>query len=101
MLKESLKMYLDKYFDFIAGATFGTTRCRKGEVIKHALDNLNISDNSKVIMVGDRKHDVLGAKLHNIDTIGVLYGFGSLEEFKEVDCKYIVSNTLEILEILK
>ena len=92
---------LDKYFDFIAGATFGTTRCRKGEVIKHALDNLNISDNSKVIMIGDRKHDVLGAKLHNIDTIGVLYGFGSLEEFKEVDCKYIVSNTLDILEILK
>ena len=92
---------LDKYFDFIAGATFSAIRCKKSEVIKHALDNLNITDSSKVIMVGDRKHDVLGAKEHNIETIGVLYGFGSIEEFEEVNCKYVVSKALDILEILK
>ena len=52
-------------------------------------------------MVGDRKHDVIGARTHNIDCIGVLYGYGSLEEFKECNCKYIVDETLDILEILK
>ena len=52
-------------------------------------------------MVGDRKHDVLGAKEHNIDCIGVLYGYGNIEEFNEVNTKYIVKNVLDILEILK
>ena len=52
-------------------------------------------------MVGDRMHDVIGAQFHNIDCIGVLYGYGSKEEFIDCNCNYIISNPLDILEILK
>jgi len=32
------------------------------------------------VMVGDREHDVHGARVHGIDTVGVLWGYGSAEE---------------------
>lgn len=99
---EILKHFkLDGYFDFIAGASLDMKRCKKEDVINHALKNLNITNTNEVIMIGDRKHDVLGARIHNIDCIGVLYGYGSKEEFLDCKCKYIVNETLDILEILK
>ena len=98
-LLKYLKM--DKYFDFISGATFDETRNSKESVIAQALEKLEITDNNEVIMVGDRKYDVIGANYHNINTIGVLFGYGGLKELEEVKCKYIVSKPLEILEVLK
>jgi phosphoglycolate phosphatase len=32
-------------------------------------------------MVGDREHDIFGARAHGIDTIAVAYGYGSRQEF--------------------
>ena len=92
---------LDKYFDFISGATFSLERCDKADIIKYALDNLKIDDTSKVVMVGDRKYDVEGARIHNIECIGLLHGFGGLDELKSANAKYIVKDPLEILEIIK
>ncbi len=89
-----------KYFDFVAGATLDGTRIHKDQVIKHAIDSLNILDTSKVIMVGDRKFDVLGAKEYNIETIAVEYGYGNKKEFIESGAKYIVKNVLDILGII-
>ena len=65
------------------------------------MDNLNIKDSSQIIMIGDRKFDVIGARKHNIDCIGVLYGYGNLQEFLDENCKYIVKDVLDILNILK
>ena len=84
-----------KYFDFVAGATLDGTRIHKDQVIKHALDSLNITDPSKVIMVGDRKFDVLGAKEFNIETIAVEYGYGNKEEFIASGAAYIVKDVLD------
>ncbi len=70
---------LSRWFDGIAGATMDETRTKKADVIAYALERFGI-DPSAALMVGDRRHDVLGAKVHNIPTIGVLYGFGSREE---------------------
>lgn len=89
-----------KYFDFVAGATLDGTRIHKDQVIKHALDSLNITDPSKVIMVGDRKFDVLGAKEFNIETIAVEYGYGNKEEFIASGAAYIVKDVLDILNII-
>lgn len=89
-----------KYFDFVAGATLDGTRIHKDQVIKHALDSLNITDTSKVIMVGDRKFDILGAKTFNIETIAVEYGYGNKEEFIASGAAYIVKDVLDILNII-
>ena len=44
----------------------------------------------EIIMIGDRKYDVLGAKKIGVDSIGVLYGYGDLEELKEANPNYII-----------
>ena len=67
---------IDKYFDFVAGASMDESRSKKADVIAYALDSIGSPDVSTLVMVGDREHDVLGAAQHGIKTIGVLYGYG-------------------------
>ena len=87
------------YFDFVAGATFDTTRVKKADVIAYALKETGITDLENTIMIGDRSHDIIGAKTFNLDSIGVLYGYGSEDEFKEAGATYIVNKPCEIIEI--
>lgn len=89
-----------KYFDFVSAATLDGKRIHKNQVIKHALDSLNITDTSKVVMVGDRKFDVLGAKEFGIESIAVEYGYGNKKEFIDSGANYIVKEALEILNII-
>ena len=91
---------IDKYFTFVAGSDFEETRVKKGDVIKYALEGAKISDLSKVIMVGDREHDIIGAKDNNIKSIGVLYGYGNVIELTQARADYIANNTNELLNIL-
>jgi len=91
---------IDKYFDFVAGADFEETRVKKGDVIKYALEGAKISELSKVIMVGDREHDIIGAKENNIKSIGVLYGYGDVVELTQARADYIANSTSEILNII-
>lgn len=99
--KEILKYFkIDEYFAFVAGADFEETRANKGDVIRHAIQNSNISDLSKVIMIGDREHDIIGAKENNIKSIGVLYGYGDVIELTQARADYIVKNISELLNIL-
>ena len=87
-----------KYFDFVAAATFDETRNTKDKVIAYALEHLNILDKSKIVMIGDRYHDIEGAKANGIASVGVLYGFGSKEELKNAGADYLVNNLREIVE---
>ena len=91
---------IDKYFFFVAGSDFEETRVKKGDVIKYALEGAKVSDLSKVIMVGDREHDIIGAKENNIKSIGVLYGYGDVIELTQARADYIAKNTKELLNIL-
>ena len=68
------------YFDCIAGAAMDETRTAKHEVIEYALERCGVTDRSRVLMVGDREHDVLGASRCGIACLGVLYGYGSRAE---------------------
>lgn len=98
---EILKHFqLDKYFDFIAGATMDETRVKKADVISYALDSCKISDLSSAIMIGDREHDILGAKQIGLDSIGVLFGYGSREELEAAGATYIASNVADILKYI-
>ena len=87
-----------KYFDFVAAATFDATRNSKDKVIAYALENLGIKDRSEVVMIGDRHHDIDGAKDNGIDSIGVLWGFGSREELETAGVTHIAENIREILK---
>ena len=71
---------LDTYFDFLAGATLDSSRVKKADVIGYALDICGICDVSDVIMIGDREHDIIGAKENGLKSIGVLYGYGDENE---------------------
>lgn len=91
---------LDKYFDFIAGATMDEKRVKKADVIAYALESQDITDLSSTIMIGDREHDILGAKAVGLESIGVLYGYGDLEELQEAGATYTVEKPADILQIL-
>ena len=97
--KEILRFFdLTKYFDFIAGATFDSTRSSKDKVIDYALKNCGINDVENAVMIGDRYHDIEGAKKNGLTSIGVLYGFGDREELEIAGADYIVSRVDEILK---
>ena len=84
------------YFYFVAGATKDRKRSKKSYVIKYALEQNGITDLAHTIMIGDREHDVLGAQAQKLDSIGVLYGFGSREELEEAGATYIAQEVGEI-----
>lgn len=91
---------LTKYFKGIYGAELDGTRKNKKDVIAYCLqqERLNVDD---CLMVGDRKHDVIGAHLNRIQCVGVLYGCGSKEEFENNDCEYIAKNLKELKEVIE
>lgn len=81
---------LAKYFTVIAGASMDGTD--KPTVIRLALSRLHTEPSSRVLMVGDREHDVLGAKEVGISSLGVLYGYGSKAELKNAGADHIASS---------
>jgi phosphoglycolate phosphatase-like HAD superfamily hydrolase len=66
---------LDEHFDVIAGASVDGTRAAKADVLAHALAQLQPLP-ERVLMVGDRRHDVEGAAAHGIDAVVVGWGYG-------------------------
>ena len=91
---------LDAFFVFVAGATMDESRNRKADVIRHALNSLNITNPDSVLMVGDRSHDVIGAEECGIKCAGVLYGYGSREELLDAGAIHIVNNPEEVDSLL-
>ncbi len=88
---------LAQYFDYVAGMELDGRRATKAEVIRYALDACKITDRSQVLMVGDREHDVIGAKAAGIDCLGILYGFGTREELTRAGADYIEKTVEGIL----
>lgn len=80
---------LDPYFDYVAGMELSGGRGTKEEVIRYALCACKIADKSKVLMVGDREHDVFGAHAAGMECLGILYGFGTREELVSAGADYI------------
>ena len=92
---------LDKYLSFTAGATFNKERDSKEKVIEYALKSAEITDRTEAVMVGDRMHDISGAKANGIKSIGVLYGFGSKEELLNAGADYIAETAKDILKYVE
>lgn len=91
---------LTRYFDFVAGSNMDGSRSAKADVIEYALKSCNVTDKSKAVMVGDRKHDIIGAKAAGIDSIGVEYGYGDYDELLSAEATYIAGSVGELYELL-
>lgn len=88
------------YFDLVAGASMDGSRRLKGDVIAYGLAAAQISDRSSAVMIGDRKHDIIGARENNLETIAVLYGFGSQEELEKAGAKDMAKTVADLRKIL-
>ena len=93
---------LGKYFSEVVGASMDEQRNSKAEVIREAFCRLGISEEKKsqALMIGDRRHDVEGAKLCGIDCLGVYYGFADPGELEKAGARYIVHTVAEMEELL-
>lgn len=91
-----------QYFDRIGGALMDGNRTKKREVIEYVLTEEQIGDQREgILMVGDRKHDICGAKQTGLRSMGVLYGYGSQEELETAGADWIAETPEDIWSILK
>lgn len=88
---------LDKYFTYVAGASFDAARSEKWDVIEYALATMNITDRAEAVMIGDRKHDIIGAKKTGLDSVGVLWGYGNREELTAAGADTIVERVEQLV----
>ena len=91
---------LAKYFKKIYGADIESGLTKKKDVIALLLKNHPDITSENSLMVGDREHDVLGAKYHNIKSVGVLWGYGCEKEFSDSGACYIVKTPKELSDLI-
>lgn len=92
---------LSEYFDYVFGRDEAGLLHTKADVINNGLRQMNVTNNAEVLMIGDRKFDIAGAKECNLDSLGVLYGYGDRKEMEQADADYICSSFEEILNFLR
>ncbi|MGE6363040.1 HAD family hydrolase [Bacillus paramycoides] len=87
---------LTSFFEEIVGSNLDGTRIKKEEIIDHILQTNEELKKEEIVMIGDRKHDIIGANNNEIASIGVLYGYGSEKELSEARATYIVKDVEEL-----
>jgi phosphoglycolate phosphatase len=90
---------IDSYFDEIIGSNLDNSRTDKTEIISHIISTYGLQA-VRSVMIGDRKHDIIGAKNNRMKTIGVTYGYGSLDELLMYRPDFIVNSCKEIEALL-
>ncbi|MBQ7370730.1 MAG: HAD family hydrolase [Blautia sp.] len=88
---------LTSYFDEIVGAEMNGARTQKKDVIAEALHRLQLEQHrDEVLMIGDKEHDVLGAREEGVPCLAVAYGYGTREELEEAGPTAIVDTVEEL-----
>ncbi len=87
------------YFDII-GAQQPHEVVHKETILSRVLEKLGQDDTSSILMIGDRMHDIEAANTHGIDSAGVLWGYGSSEEFEKEGATYTVNDARELYEAI-
>lgn len=91
---------IEHYFELVVGSNLDGTRSAKTEIIQYILNKYKDHKHSDFIMIGDRKHDIIGANNNGIDSIGVTYGYGTLDELKASKSTYIAESIEQLQAIL-
>ncbi len=87
-----------KYFDGIYGSEFDGTRSSKIDVLKYAVAQSGITDMDEGVMIGDREYDIIGARTVGLESVGILFGYGSREEFEKSGADHIFEKPREIFD---
>jgi phosphoglycolate phosphatase len=90
---------LAPFFHRVHGSALDGSRADKGELIRHILETEGL-DPAQTVMIGDRLHDVLGAAMNDVRTIGVLWGFGDREELEGAGAARIAASPDELSEMV-
>lgn len=88
------------YFHHICGAAMDESRGSKHEVIEYAIGKLEGISRDEIIMIGDREHDIIGAKASGLDSMGVLYGYGDRAEHEAAGADYIAESVDDVRRLL-
>lgn len=98
---------LSQYFIYVAGSDEPNGRDNKAKVIAYALEqyaalkDLQVADVRKdAIMVGDRFHDIEGAKQNGLETVGILWGYGERPELENAGACYVAQTPKDVVEYL-
>ena len=94
------KFDLTHFFEFVGGADVEETRSEKAKVIRYVVDEARLEEerqNGLILMIGDRKHDIIGAHKNEIPCCACLWGYGSQEEFNENGADFVISAPQELL----
>lgn len=91
---------LAPYFTGVFGSAMDGNRSRKGEVLAYALEHLRIRP-EEALMVGDREHDVHGARENGMACVGVLYGYGDRAELESAGAVYVADTVEELKKVLR
>jgi len=91
---------IDQYFAFVSGSELDGRRSHKDELITYAFENVPVGNLINAVMIGDREFDIIGANQTGIDSIGVLYGYGDLQELTDIGATHIVQNVRDLHQLL-
>jgi len=86
---------LDGFFDTVFGSELDGTRAEKTALLRYALAQSGVAA-PEAVMIGDREHDLIGARANGMPGIGVLYGYGSRDELLAAGARGLVSAPSEI-----
>lgn len=89
-----------QYFDVIVGSELDGTRTLKAEVIEEALRQLGNPATESCVMIGDRKYDMIGAMTTKLDSVGVIYGYGTEQELEQANATFIVQTVKQLQDVL-
>lgn len=87
---------LAPFIDLVAGSNLDNTRVAKSEVIAHVLAERPGLAEREIVMVGDREHDIIGARHNGLDAIGVAYGYGGVNELRDAGASAIARTVDEL-----
>ena len=88
---------LSNYFEHVFGSELDGTRVNKVDLLAYALQQTGV-DPAAAVMIGDRSHDVIGAKRNGIRAVGVTYGYGSAEELVEAGASHLCASPRAVLD---
>lgn len=93
---------LARYFEVICGSNPDGSRGEKWMIVQDALQQLGVTEETKplAVMVGDRKHDIIGGQKNGLATVGLTFGYGSREEFANAGVSYVADSGEELTRYL-